>query len=130
MRHQSLFKERQLVHEAHACVTEHFDGHDLSDYLNGAINDKEDIERVISQLSRLFLRLRELRAIHGDFKAKNLLVNASGIRLIDTDGMEFLVHRGRFSRKFRSDFKRLLANWEKSSSVRLELESQLRTIFE
>jgi tRNA A-37 threonylcarbamoyl transferase component Bud32 len=111
-------------------LMEHFEGESISDYLNRKENDKAEFERVVTSLSRLFVRLRQFRVVHGDFKAKNILINESGLRLIDTDGSRFLVNRRRFTLKFQSDFKRFLSNWPDGSRVRRILKNRLSAIFD
>ena len=111
-------------------LMEHFDGESISDYLNRKENDEAEFERVVTSLSRLFVRLRQFRVVHGDFKAKNILINESGLRLIDTDGSRFLVNRRRFTLKFQSDFKRFLSNWPDGSRVRRILKNRLSAIFD
>ena len=111
-------------------LMEHFEGESISDYLNQKENDEVEFERAVSGLSRLFARLRQFRVVHGDFKAKNILINESGLRLIDTDGSRFLVNRRRFTLKFQSDFKRFLSNWPDGSRVRRILKNRLSAIFD
>ena len=111
-------------------LMEHFEGESISDYLNRKENDEVEFERAVSGLSRLFARLRQLRIVHGDFKAKNILINESGLRLIDTDGSRLLVNRSRFTLKFQSDFKRFLRNWPNGSRVRGILKNRLSNIFD
>tara|TARA_B100001564_G_C20568524_1_gene637182 strand:- start:421 stop:1014 length:594 start_codon:yes stop_codon:yes gene_type:complete len=111
-------------------VMGHFEGENVFNYLNSISESQGDFERVLSQLSKLFLRLKQLRAVHGDFKAKNILVSASNICLIDTDGLRFLVRRRKFYNEFRYDYQRLLANWREGSSIRCKLDNYISSIFE
>ena len=111
-------------------LMEHFEGESISDYLNRKENDEAEFERVVASLSRLFARLRQLRIVHGDFKAKNILINESGLRLIDTDGSRFLVNRRRFIKGFQSDFKRFLKNWPDGARVKEILKNRLSNIFD
>jgi thiamine kinase-like enzyme len=68
--------------------------------------------------------------VHGDFKAKNILIGESGLRLIDTDGARFLVNRRQFTKHFQSDFKRFLKNWPDGNRVRERLKNRLSAIFD
>ncbi|TVP78154.1 MAG: hypothetical protein EA353_08830 [Puniceicoccaceae bacterium] len=111
-------------------LMESCEGQSLSEYLASAINNQEDTERVIAQLATIFGRFKDVRAIHGDFKASNILVDESNLCIIDTDGMKFLVNRARFQKDFKSDFDRLLSNWEDASPVRHEIKNRLKEIFE
>ena len=111
-------------------LMEHFEGESISDYLNRKENDKAEFERVVTSLSRLFVRLRQFRVVHGDFKAKNILINESGLRLIDTDGSRFLVNRRLFIKGFQADFKRFLKNWPDGARVKEILKNRLSNIFD
>ena len=110
-------------------LMEHFDGESISDYLNRKENDEPEFERAVSGLSQLFTCLRRLRIVHGDFKAKNILINESGLRLIDTDGLKFFVSSRSFFKLFYADFQRLLNNWPDGSRVRGILKNRLSAIF-
>ena len=110
-------------------LMEHFDGESISDYLNRKVNDEPEFERAVSGLSQLFTCLRRLRIVHGDFKAKNILINESGLRLIDTDGLKFFVSSRSFFKLFYADFQRLLNNWPDGSRVRGILKNRLSAIF-
>ena len=109
---------------------EHFEGEGVSDYFNRKEDDGIEFERVVSSLFQLFSRLRQLRIVHGDFKAKNILIGESGLRLIDTDGARFLVNRRQFTKHFQSDFKRFLKNWPDGNRVRERLKNRLSAIFD
>ena len=111
-------------------LMEHFEGESISDYLNRKEDNEIEFERVVDSLSQLFLRLRQLRIVHGDFKAKNILIGESGLRLIDTDGARFLVNRRQFTKHFQSDFKRFLKNWPDGNRVRERLKNRLSAIFD
>ena len=111
-------------------LMEHFEGESISDYLNRKEDDEAEHERAVTSLSRLFARLRQLRIVHGDFKAKNILINESGLMLIDTDGSRFLVNRRRFIKEFQSDFKRFLKNWPDGARVKRILKNRLSKIFD
>ena len=111
-------------------LMEHFEGESVSDYLNRKEGNEIEFERVVNSLSQLFLRLRQLRIVHGDFKAKNILIGESGLRLIDTDGARFLVNRRQFTKHFQYDFKRFLKNWPDGNRVRERLKNRLSAIFD
>ena len=110
-------------------LMEHFDGESIYEYLNRTVGDEDVFEAALQSLSLLFERMRELRIVHGDFKAKNILINADGLQLIDTDGMRFLVHPRRHSKAFKADFNRFLGNWPEGDRVRQTLMNRLSPIF-
>jgi tRNA A-37 threonylcarbamoyl transferase component Bud32 len=111
-------------------IMEQFQGESLYLYLNKLDLRSEEFERVIVSLVQLFTRLKGLKAVHGDLKAKNILVNANQVCLIDTDGLRLLVSPYRFRRAFKSDFKRLLNNWPHDSKVREKIATRLADVFE
>jgi tRNA A-37 threonylcarbamoyl transferase component Bud32 len=111
-------------------LMEHFEGEGVSDYFNRKEDDEIEFERVVSSLFQLFSCLRQLRIVHGDFKAKNILISESSLRLIDTDGARFLVNRRQFAKRFQSDFKRFLENWPDGNRVRERLKNRLSAIFD
>jgi tRNA A-37 threonylcarbamoyl transferase component Bud32 len=111
-------------------LMEHFEGESVSDYLNRKEDDEVEFERAVTSLSRLFARLRQLRIVHGDFKAKNILINESELRLIDVDGLRFFVNRRRFIKEFQSDLKRFLKNWPDGARVKEILKNRLSAIFD
>jgi len=110
-------------------LMEYFEGEDLCGYLNAQKHSSEGFDQTLNGLSSLFKRLSRFRIIHGDFKAKNILINESELRLIDVDGLRFFVSSRRFYRLFRSDFKRLLDNWSDQPSLRKTLRNRLFDIF-
>lgn len=111
-------------------LMEHFEGESIFDYLNRHEGNDAEFERVVSSLSKLFMRMRYLRIVHGDFKAKNLLIHDSEIRLIDVDGLRFFVPARSFPKLFRADFQRLLNNWPDGSRIRSLLQDRLTAIFD
>lgn len=110
-------------------LMDHFDGESVDAYLNRHEVNGPTFNFAVSELERLFRRMKQLRIIHGDFKAKNILINDTGIRLIDTDGMRFLVGRRKFAASFRADFTRFLNNWPEGAEVRAILKQRLSDIF-
>jgi tRNA A-37 threonylcarbamoyl transferase component Bud32 len=111
-------------------LMEHFEGESVSDYLNRKEGDEPEFERVVTSLSQLFARLRHLRIVHGDFKAKNILINESELRLIDVDGLRFFVSPRSFSKLFFADFQRFLKNWPDGARVKEILKNRLSAIFD
>jgi tRNA A-37 threonylcarbamoyl transferase component Bud32 len=109
-------------------LMDHFEGEDIRGYLNAQKHRSEIFDQSINILSSLFKRLRRFRIIHGDLKSKNILINESGLRLIDVDGLRFFVPARRFSRLFRTDFERFLDNWSDQPSLRKTLRSRFSDI--
>jgi tRNA A-37 threonylcarbamoyl transferase component Bud32 len=127
----AVVEERQwgLLRRAYFLM-EHFEAVPIDRYLMDHEADPERFEFALKKLKALFLRLKDLRIVHGDLKAKNLLIDDLELRLIDTDGLRFLVNPKRFKRNFRSDFARFLSNWPEDSAIRHRLKDRLSPIFD
>lgn len=110
-------------------LMERFDGENIYDYLNRTIEDEAAFEHALRCLSELFERMLDLRIVHGDLKAKNILINSAGLRLIDTDGLRFSVHPRLHLKYFKADYKRFLRNWSDGDRVQQALKERLSRIF-
>jgi len=106
-------------------VMEHVDGETLNLAMRSQGLTKNVRKGYIEQIVVLFEKLYRNRVVHGDMKAKNLLVNDSGIHLIDIDGMKPFLDSANFQNYFEKDRQRFLENWNDLPEMKQLLDSQL-----
>lgn len=63
------------------------DGKSLNDYIDANVRDATKIAKLLSDFEELVEGLEKLGIAHGDLQHGNIIVTASGIKLIDYDGL-------------------------------------------
>ena len=104
-------------------VTAFQDAVQLSELL---LKQQSNEERIIEQLVDLISKLHENRMSHGDFHARNVLVDREGqISLIDLDGARLHFLNFRYRKRFRRDRRRMLESLRKSPDFVKKLDAAL-----
>jgi tRNA A-37 threonylcarbamoyl transferase component Bud32 len=81
-----------------------------------AYSENQPTDTTLSQIKRIFNLMRAYRLSHGDMKASNLLLTATGqVELIDLDAMREHRFKWTFQRAFKRDQKRFLKNWQNTA---------------
>jgi tRNA A-37 threonylcarbamoyl transferase component Bud32 len=106
-------------------VMECVQGETLDSFMQQSSFTPENRMAYIDEAADLLENLRIFRIVHGDMKAKNLLVEDGKIWLIDIDGMQLFLGERQFARKFVKDRKRFLRNWDELPNVQAEFEQAL-----
>ncbi|PXA03122.1 hypothetical protein DDZ13_13725 [Coraliomargarita sinensis] len=84
----------------------------LADYARGISGDAAKVAELVESVGRIWDCLGRLRAVHGDLKATNWMVNSDNkVFLFDLDSFRFGLSDGAFDRGRRKDLKRFLKNW-------------------
>lgn len=90
----------------------------LDAYVATHRDDPEKLALVASQFARIWSALERMRAAHGDFKATNFIVDASGeLYLYDLDAFTFNLPNWIYSRRRKKDRQRFMENWSKMPEV-------------
>lgn len=89
-------------------VTEDVGGEEMLD----AYRQREPTETELGEVAETFRVMTELQLCHGDLKAKNFLVTARDVQLIDLDVLHVEPSARRFARCGRKDRERFLRNWQ------------------
>ena len=108
-------------------VMEHIDGETLSHYMAQPDLAEVDRRKYIDEARELFHNLYQFRIVHGDMKAKNLLVGEGKLWLIDVDGMKLSPCGSAFQKLFEKDRSRFLRNWDEFPELKNEFEEALQT---
>jgi len=84
----------------------------LDEYVAGHRDDPAKLAAVASDFARIWSALGRMRAAHGDFKATNFIVGASGqLYLFDLDAFAFNLPVSVYRRRRDKDWKRFMKNW-------------------
>lgn len=78
-----------------------------------------------SAIVDMFIKLRECRLSHGDFKASNLLMSAEMPSLIDLDSIKLNSNERSAERMWRRDINRFMDNWHE----RYDIYTQFKLAF-
>jgi tRNA A-37 threonylcarbamoyl transferase component Bud32 len=89
---------------------------------------REPNNEELQQIETLFSGLVYTQLSHGDMKATNFLVAASGVALIDLDACEQHRNTLSFKKAFRRDLKRFNENWQDENSVMQQFEKITRRL--
>lgn len=87
--------------------------------------DAEPDAAQLAQIGTLFRRLRLGQLHHGDLKAKNLLMGAGELYLIDLDALAEVPSAARFRQLHRRDRQRFLRNWDERPALRQRLAQEI-----
>jgi tRNA A-37 threonylcarbamoyl transferase component Bud32 len=125
------YRKRGLLERGYV-VMDYVDGQTLKDFLEPSVLP-ELREECIERVASLFNRLRENAVVHGDMKAKNLLVQKVDggpldLSLIDMDAMKLFLSRASFEKLFNKDRERFLRNWQSEPDLQKKFESKLPSI--
>lgn len=88
-------------------VSEYIEGVDALNWLRGTRDwhgEPEALTAILEQLSAS-------RISHGDLKATNFIMSATGPVILDLDSMREHKNTGRFERAFKKDIDRFMRNW-------------------
>jgi tRNA A-37 threonylcarbamoyl transferase component Bud32 len=97
------------------------DAVELTALLAAADPDAAQRERI----GALFRNLRLGQLHHGDLKAKNLLMDAGDLYLIDLDALAEVPSPARFRQLHRRDRQRFLRNWDDRPALRQRLAKEI-----
>lgn len=89
-------------------VSEDVGGEEMLD----VYRQREPTEAELGEIADAFRVMAELQLCHGDLKAKNFLVTARGVQLIDLDVLHVAPSARHFVRCQRKDRERFLRNWQ------------------
>lgn len=93
-------------------LLETVEGQLLDQYLGTHRGDREKLAVVASNFVRIWSAMARMRAAHGDFKATNFIVDASGeLYLFDLDVFTFNLPLWIYRRRREKDWARLMKNW-------------------
>jgi tRNA A-37 threonylcarbamoyl transferase component Bud32 len=85
----------------------------LPDYAAQHRNDEARVTALVEDVGRIWDQMARIAAAHGDLKATNWMVDASGVvSLIDLDSFRFALSESAFKRGREKDRKRFLENWK------------------
>jgi len=94
-------------------LMEQIDGVLLPDYMVRAREDASLMASLIEEVGRIWDSLAPLRAVHGDLKATNWMVDSSGrVYLFDLDSLCFGLSSSAYQRGRKKDMWRFLKNWK------------------
>lgn len=94
-------------------LMEAIDGQLLPDYVEQYADCTELMQALVGQVGRIWDQLGRLRAVHGDLKATNWMVDASDqVILFDLDSTRFGLSTAVFSKGRSKDQRRFLENWQ------------------
>ncbi len=102
----------------------------LPEYLKAHGQDAALVDSVVAGVGQVWDSLGRLRAAHGDLKASNWMVDASGrVLLFDLDAFRFGLSDRAFKRGREKDLHRFLKNWkaqpEWAEAFRARMEGDL-----
>lgn len=93
-------------------LLEAVEGQLLDEYVSAHRDDPEMLAAVASGFARIWSAMARMRAAHGDFKATNFIVDASGeLYLFDLDVFTFNLPLWIYRRRREKDWARFMENW-------------------
>jgi tRNA A-37 threonylcarbamoyl transferase component Bud32 len=99
-------------------ATRQSDGVALDAFIRSHGSDHPLVERAADSLRHSFAIMARHRAVHGDLKANNLLVSASGdVSFIDLDAAEFLLSESAWKTRREKDRLRFMSNWKQDPAA-------------
>ena len=99
-------------------LMEQIDGQLLPDYVAAQAKNPKRLEVVADAVAEIWTGLAEIRAVHGDLKATNWIVDSEHrVHLIDLDSFEFGCSKSAFARGRKKDRARFMKNWSYDSAL-------------
>ncbi|HKK19046.1 MAG TPA: lipopolysaccharide kinase InaA family protein [Opitutales bacterium] len=90
----------------------------LPDYVARISEDPAKLSDLVEAVGCVWDRLGRLRAVHGDLKASNWMVNQEGtVFLFDLDSFRFALSEMAFRRGRKKDLRRFLKNWPSAPEI-------------
>ena len=106
-------------------IMEYVDGETLGNYMKAPSLAADERDACIGATVDLFDRLYKYSIVHGDMKAKNLLVEGGKIWLIDIDGTKLFLNGRKFIKSFEKDRRRFLMNWNEVPELEADFDQAL-----
>ena len=98
----------------------------LPDYIERYQRDVERMRVLVERVGSIWDALGRLRAVHGDMKATNWIVDASGkVYLFDLDSLRFGLSGRRYRSGRQQDMERFLQNWTSHGTLANAFASRL-----
>jgi tRNA A-37 threonylcarbamoyl transferase component Bud32 len=99
-------------------LMEAIDGELLPDYVEQHAENAERMKALVEKVGRIWDLLGQIRAVHGDLKATNWMVDEAGqVFLFDLDSFCCGLTQAAFRRGRNKDMRRFLKNWAAYPSI-------------
>lgn len=125
--HPLLMLERRFghLHKEAYFISTLAAGKDALQFFDKTPIESEEIDTVLKWFKELFIVMQRNQIVHGDTKASNFLVSATGIVVLDLDGMYQEFDQRRFAVAHRKDLQRFARNWQTNTALSVKVQAML-----